>query len=358
MTHRFVISGTAALILAAVLGAGMASVGAQSPGRAAGTASGTYKAPRTPDGQPDLQGFWTNQTYTPLQRPNNVTKEFYTLEEVLEAEKRAAQREAAPSTPGTTADVHYSGTEFGLDKSQGARTRSLRTSLIFDPPTGKLPPLSPEGEKRAAEFVAMRGRLGGRWDQAQNNELDDRCISTPNAGPPMLPYAYNSNYQIVQAPGYVLILVEMMHHVRIIPLDNRPRPPQDVLALTGVSRGRWEGDTLIVETTNLDPRTLFGGIDLDAPLDRPVPFKGVSSMVKVTEWFTRTAADTIFYKFKVDDPSTWTSSWSAELPLTGMNGPLFEHACHEGNLGLYNTLLGARAEEAKAAADAEERTTR
>jgi hypothetical protein len=352
MPYRFTLAGLASCGLCA-LWIGVTPVAAQAPAArtADPAAKAAYKAPRTPDGQPDLQGFWTNQTYTPLQRPAAVTKEFYTLEEVIAAEKRSAQREAQASTPGTTGDVHYSGTEFGLDKSQGAFARNLRTSLIVDPPDGKLPPLSPEGERRAQAYAESRKNLG-RFDQAQNNELDDRCISTPNAGPPMLPYAYNSNYQIVQAPGYVMILVEMMHHVRMIPLDNRPRPPQDVLNLTGVSRGRWEGDTLVVETTNLYPTTLFGGIDLDNSLDRPVPFRGVSDKVKVTEWFTRTGPDMIAYKFKVEDPTTWTKPWSAELPMKLTIGPLFEHACHEGNFGLHNTLAGARREEKQAVEEA------
>jgi hypothetical protein len=161
----------------------------------------------------------------------------------------------------------------------------------------------------------------------------------------MLTYAYNSNYHIVQNRNYVLILTEMMHHVRLIPLDNRPRPPADVHALTGFSRGRWEGDTLVVETTNIAQESVFGGVDLDGGIDRPQPFRGASDRVRVTEWFTRVSENEIQYRFKVEDPTTWTSSWSAELPLSGMDGPLFEHGCHEGNFGLYNTLVGARMAE-------------
>jgi len=314
---------------------------AQSPAKAQMPVKTTYKAPRTPDGQPDLQGFWTNETDVPLMRPANVTKEFYTPEELAERDRRAAERAAARANGATP--VHYSDKEFGLDKTPGLAPRSLRTSMIFDPPNGQLPALSPEGEKRHAAYAAMRKSMGGRWDAAQNNELDDRCISAPSAGPPMLPYAYNSNYQIVQNKGYVLIVTEMMHHVRLIPLDNRARPPADVHALTGFSRARWEGDTLVVETTNLAQETLFGGVDLDGGIDRPQPFRGASDRVKVTEWLTRLGENEIQYRFKVEDPTTWTSSWSAEISMSKMaNGMLFEHACHEGNFGLYNTLVGAR----------------
>jgi hypothetical protein len=352
MTHRFLRppSGLTALAvgmwLAAVPVVGQAPASGAKP---VATAAKAYTPPRTPDGQPDLQGFWTNSTYTPLQRPNSVTKEFYTPDEVAAAEKRAAAREDEQSTPGTPADVHYDGTQFGLSRSQSPFSRNLRTSLIVDPPDGKLPPLAPEGQKRAADYLELRKRMGGRWDSAQNNELDDRCISTPNVGPPMLPYPYNNNYQIVQSPGYVAILTEMMHLARIIPLDARPRPGGNLRLLTGISRGRWEGDTLVVETTNLNRETLFGGVDLDGPIDRPNPFRGVGDNVRVTERFTRVQADIISYKFTVEDVTTWTRPWSAEIPMQATKGPLFEVACHEGNYALYNTLVAARAADRKAA---------
>ena len=150
----------------------------------------------------------------------------------------------------------------------------------------------------------------------------------------MLENAYNSNYQIVQTPGYVMILVEMFYDVRIIPLDSRPHVPQSVRLWTGNSRGHWEGDTLVVETTNFNGKN---------------PLRGSSEQMRVTERFTRTSADTIHYQFTVEDPATWTRPWSAELPMKKTRGPLFEVACHEGNYGLYNTLVGARLEEKKAA---------
>ena len=291
---------------------------------------------RTPDGQPDLQGFWTNNSYVPLERPRNVTKEFYTRPEALEAEKRAAAQEAEQTSPGTVEDVHYDFSQFGLDRSQTARAVNLRTSLILDPADGKLPPLTPEGQKRAAERAEAE-KLVGRWDSAQSNQLDDRCVIFLGAGPPMLPASYNSNYQIVQSPGYVMILFELGHDARVIPLDTRPHVPRDVRQWTGDSRGHWEGDTLVVETTNFNGKN---------------PLRGSSENMRVIERFTRVDADTIQYRFTVEDESTWTRPWTAEIPMKKTIGPLFEHACHEGNYGLYNTLVGARLEEKKAAEEA------
>jgi hypothetical protein len=303
-----------------------------SPTRASQTAK-PYTPPRTPDGQPDLQGFWTNSTYTPLQRPKDVTKEFYTPAEAAQAEKRAAANESELTTPGTIADVHYDFSQFGLDKSQSTLVRNLRTSLIVSPENGRLPPLSVEGQKRAAENSEIAKRVG-RWDSAQSNQLDDRCLIMAGAGPPMLNAAYNANYHIVQAPGYVMILTEMIHDVRIIPLDAAAQPPSNVRQWMGLSRGRWDGNTLVVETTNFNGKN---------------PLEGSSENMRVTERFTRVAADTIQYTFTVEDPSTWTRPWTAEMPMVTTSGPLFEHACHEGNYGLYNTLVGARLEEKKAA---------
>ena len=295
-----------------------------------------WTPPRTADGQPDLQGYWTNNTYAPLERPKNVTKEFYTKEEAAEMEKRAAAEETEQTTPGTVADVHYDFTQFGLDRNQSPHASNLRTSLIVDPPDGTLPPLSAEGQKRAAERAEQARRVG-RWDSAQSNELDDRCIIFAGAGPPMLPQSYNSNYQILQAPGYVMILFEIAHDVRVIPLDGRPYVPPSIRQWTGDSRGHWEGDTLVVETTNFNGKN---------------PLRGSSENMRVTERFTRVDADMIRYQFTINDASTWTRPWSAELPMRRTVGPLFEHACHEGNRGLYNTLVGARLEEKKAAEEA------
>ena len=293
-----------------------------------------HKVLRTPDGQPDLQGFWSNATYTPLERPDKVTKEFYTPEEAVAAEKAAAARESAETEPGTVADVHYDFTQFGLDRSQATLARSLRTSLIVDPKNGKLPPVTAEGKRILAARVEEAKRLGGRWDSAQSNQLDDRCIIMAGPGPPMMDAAYNSNYQIVQSPGYVMILTEMIHDVRIIPLDGRPQPSDKVRQWMGVSRGRWEGETLVIETTNFNGKN---------------PLRGSTENLKVVERLRRVSEDVIEYNFTIEDKSMWERPWSVESVMRKTNGPLFEHACHEGNYCLYNTLVGARLEEKQAA---------
>jgi hypothetical protein len=333
--------------LAAGPAAGQApSAAGKTPSAAAktnGTPAKPYTAPRTPDGQPDLQGFWTNTTYTPLERPKDVTKEFYTPEEALARSKQLADVEGEQTEPGTILDVHYDFTQFGLDRSQGGMALNLRTSLIVDPADGRIPSLTAEGQKRAAARAEARKRAGAATDAVQNQPLSVRCIIMDRAGPPMLAGAYNNNYQIVQVPGYVMILVEMIHDVRIIPLDGRPHLPDNVRQWMGSYVGHWEGQTLVVETTNFNGKS---------------PFQGSSDNMRLTERFTRTSADTILYEFTVDDPVMWTKPWSAEVPMKKTIGPMFEHACHEGNYGLYNTLAGARAEDKRAAEEATKQTAK
>ena len=185
--------------------------------------------------------------------------------------------------------------------------------------------------------------MGGATDAVQNQPNSVRCIIMDRAGPPMLAGAYNNNYQIVPIPGYVMILVEMIHDVRIIPLDGRPHLPQNVRQWMGSYVGHWEGQTLVVETTNFNGKN---------------PFQGSSENMRLTERFTRVSDDTIRYQFTIDDPSTWTRPWSAEVPMKKTIGPMFEHACHEGNYGLYNTLAGARAEDKRAAEGAAKATSK
>jgi hypothetical protein len=296
-----------------------------------------YVVKKTPDGVPDLQGYWTNNTIIPLQRPNGVTKEFYTPDEARAAAKRQADRDEEQTTPGTTADVHYDFTQFGLDKSQTVLTGNLRTSIITTPANGKIPPFTPDGQKRAAERQAEQNRLRGiQYDQVQNIVIGSRCIYQ-GAGPPMLPPGYNPGYQIVQGKDVVMILIEAGHEVRVIPTDPRAHAPEAVREWLGDSRGHWEGNTLVVETTNFNGR---------------VAFQGSSPNLKVTERFTRTDEDTIKYEFTINDPATWEQSWGGELPFTKMDGPIFEHACHEGNYGIANTLAGVRLAEKRAAEEA------
>jgi hypothetical protein len=336
MTRRFLISiGSLVIPIAAV---SLLTIPVSGQTRAAAksnaTAAKAYTPPKTADGQPDLQGFWTNSTYTPLERPDGVTKEFFTPEEAAVVEKAAAAREAEQTEPGTVADVHYDFTQFGLDRSQSTFAHNLRTSQIIDPPNGKIPPLNAEGQKRAAERAAARKAMGGPYDAIQNMPIGSRCIIMGGAGPPMQNTGYNNNFQIVQSPGYVMLLVEMIHDARVIPLDGRPQPPSGIRQWMGVSRGRWEGNTLVVETTNFNGKN---------------PFRGTSENVKITERFMRVADNQMVYRFTVEDPSTWDKPWTAEMNVAKTEGPMFEHACHEGNYSVANILAGARIEEKKAA---------
>jgi hypothetical protein len=292
----------------------------------------TWAPPRTPDGHPDLQGVWTNATITPLERPKDLgAKELFSEAEAAENRKTALVPTPTAERSGT--EAHYEFTQFGLDKTQSQVAFSLRTSLIVGP-EGRVPPLTPEAQQRIAERAAKA--KGHEFDGPESRGIQENCIVWGNEGPPMLPPGYNSYLQIVQAPGYVAILQEMIHDARIIPLDGRPHLPQTVRGWLGDSRGRWEGDTLVVDTTNFTDKTNF---------------RGSRENLHVVERFTRIDDNTIRYAFTVDDPTTWTKPWSAELPLAKDKGPIYEYACHEANYGMANNLKGARAVE-KAAEEA------
>ena len=308
----------------------VAPTAAEGQAARASSVASTYKVPRLPDGHPDFQGFWNNTTYTPLERPKGIDREFFTKEEVGEQMKRAAAEEGEQTTPGTIADVHYDFTQFGLDRSQAPVALNLRTSLIVDPADGHLPPMTEEGKRLNAARAEARKRAGAITDAAQNQPLSVRCILMDRDGPPMLAGAYNNNYQIVQSANTVMILVEMLHDPRIVPTDGRAPLPSSIRQIEGSSRGRWDGDTLVIETTNFT--------DLNA-------FQGASADMKLTERFTRTSDDTLTYRFTVDDPKVWTRPWTAEVPWKKSIGPIFEHACHEGNYSLTNLLRGAREDE-------------
>jgi hypothetical protein len=294
-------------------------------------AAKTWTPPRTPDGTPDIQGYFTNASGTPLERPKELgAREFYTPEEAAASVKaRVEQSSNLPTGPGTYSDVHYDDRQFGLEPNQSKVAPNTRTSLITGP-DGRIPPMLPEARKRQAERAALAN--GHEFDGPENRPLSERCIMMGTEGPPMMPIRYNSNLQIVQGPGYVAIVQEMIHDVRIIPTDGRPHVPSQVRQLMGDSSGHWEGNTLVVDTTNFTDRTAF---------------RGSSENLHVVERFTRTDPDTVTYQFTVSDPSTWEKSWSAEVPMTKIDGPLFEYACHEGNYGMRNNLTGARAEEQK-----------
>jgi hypothetical protein len=321
---------TAVILLGcfAVAGQGQPSATKSTPG------AKPWTPPRTPDGKPDLQGIWTNATLTPLERP----KEF--ADKAVLSEKEAADYErqelknvdADRRDGGGAADVGRAYNEFWRDR--GKLTPDRRTSLVVDPPDGRVPPLTPAAQKAAADRNAAN--RGHQFDGPENRALAERCISVTNAGPPMIPANYNANYQIVQTPGLVALLSEQIHDLRVIPTDGRPHVSENVRQLTGDPRGHWEGNTLVVESTNFTDRTNY---------------RGSGQHLHLTERFTRTAADTLMYEFTVNDPESFTKPWTVRIPMLKTEGPIFEYACHEGNYGLVGSLAGARAEE-KAAEEA------
>jgi hypothetical protein len=324
MAHRlFGVLG--AMVVAALL---PASIEAQ--------AARQHSIPRTPDGRPDLQGYWTNATFTPLERPAELAdKEFLTEAEARAYEtRRRLQEHSQPAD-----DVHYDNVIWQSEHYEKG-VSGLRTSLIFDPPDGRIPPLSEEGRRRAAAR-AEAARRRGPADAAEYRSLGERCISWGNEGPPMIGATYNANLQIVQTDSHIAIRHEIMHGVRIIPLDGGPGLGPDLQQLDGDSRGRWDGDTLIVETANFTDRTNFRGPPATTRQDILA-----SQNLRVIERFTRTPEGTILYRFTVEDPATWTRPWSGELVMRQMEGPIFEFACHEGNYGLANILSAARVADA------------
>jgi hypothetical protein len=286
---------------------------------------------RTPWGDPDLQGLWTNATITPFERPAEFSgKPVLTEQEAAEYESQTLRaRDADNRSGGTEADLGRAYNQFWYDRGTKV-VETRRTSLVVDPPDGRVPALTAEAQQRAEARVAARRRSPA--DGPEDRSLAERCILWPTAGPPMIPSGYNNNYQILQAPGYVVILVEMIHDVRIIPLDGRPHAPSNIRQWMGDSRGRWDGNTLVVTTTNFTDKTNY---------------RGASQNLRLVERFTRTDADTINYEFTMDDPSAFSRSWTAAIPMTKTEGPIFEYACHEGNYGMTNLLSGARAEESK-----------
>jgi hypothetical protein len=301
-----------------------------------------WTVPRTADGQPDLEGYWTNDSYTPLERPAEANgKAFFTQQEAEAFLKSRIDRLLAQSRT----DVHYDDAVWQAETY--AKKENLRTSIVTDPPDGKLPPLTAAATARTAARLAAQ-KQAGPADSAQNRTLAERCIAWGNVGPPMIPPTYNANFQILQTRDTAIIRHEMMHDVRLIPLEPKPRPSSKVQWLAGDARGHWEGDTLVVDTTNFTRHTNFRGSPQSSRQDI-----FTTETLHVVERFTRTSRDTVRYQFTVEDPNTWTRPWSGEMPLHKWDGPIYEYACHEGNYGLPNILRAARvAEAAGGSADA------
>jgi hypothetical protein len=306
--------------------AASAAVIAQAPA-AAPSAKTRAALPRTVDGHPDFQGSWTTETYTPFERPAEFKdRAFFTEAEAAAFAKRSLERFL--DQPDT--DAHYDNSIWMTEKGPKGMS-SLRTSIV-DTPDGRVPAVNEEGRKRAADRQAARRGIG-QYDSAQARGISERCIYWGHEGPPLLPTGYNNNLQIVQSPAQFVIIPEMMPVARIAPLDGRPHISDTIRNIRGDSRAHWEGDTMVVETTNFTDRTAF---------------RGSSEYLKVTERLTMTDPDTIRYQFTIEDPHTWDKPWNGEYPMKRTTFPMYEYACHEGNYGMANILRAQRVEEEKA----------
>ena len=288
----------------------------------------------TADGQPDLRGYWTNDSYAPLERPEALgDKEFYTPEEA--AKFLQSRLDRLHSQPADA--VHYDDAIWQAENYD--KVASQRTSIIFEPRNGRLPPLTAAGRERLPEQRAAQ-RATEPSLSAKDRSLGERCISWGNVGPPMVPPTYNANLQILQVPGLVVIRYEMMHDTRFVYLDGREHPPSNIQWMAGHSVGHWEGQTLVVDTTNFTDDTNFRG----SPANTRQDIFATAGM-HVVERFTRTSEDTIDYSFTVEDPDTWTAPWSGQEEIRRVDGPIYEFACHEGNYALRNILSAQRAAE-------------
>ena len=330
-------------ILAGLIAVWMSPLAGQAPSKSAPKVTTAAKKPpafKTPWGDPDLQGVWNDATSTPLQRPGGVgTKDVLGDEEAAEFQAQLAsdltrdRRDGGPEV-----DVNRAYNDHWMDARRLKITADHRTSLIVDPPDGRIPPavpLSPERQKARAERAAANARFNaGLPDHYQDMSLPVRCIIRTDS-PPYLPTIYNNDFQIFQSPGYVTIAPEMIHSARVIPLDGRPHLGKNLRQWLGDSRGHWEGDTLVVETTNFRN-------------DDGVTFQGSNpETFKITERFTRVDATSLNYEFTVEDPKTWTKPWTAIIPWNKIDPAeqMYEYACHEDNYDIVHFLTGARARE-------------
>jgi hypothetical protein len=314
-----------ALTFACVVCAAVA-VGAQSnaPVRRTSSpaASGKSVVPRAPDGHADIQGTWDFAQLTPFERPGDFAGRDSVSEEEAEefAQKRIETTHKDRRDGGAAADVERAYNDFWWDF--GTRV-SKQSSLVVDPPDGRVPPMTAAAQERIAQ-------RRNRFENPEERPLPERCILGFNSGPPMVPSAYNNNVQIVQTPNHVLVLNEMIHSARVVDLSGRPHFPPHIRFLTGDSIGHWEKDTLVVDTTNYSTDGVF---------------RNSTKNLHLVERFTRVDRDTLRYEFTVNDPDTWTRPWSASIPMARTEQPVFEYACHEGNYALEGVLRGARYQE-------------
>jgi len=330
-----VAAAVATVVLVALLAPGDSVGQTQSSAAKAPAAAKGWTLPRTPDGKPDLQGIWTDNTLTPFERPKGLgAKEFYTDQELAEATRKARQGNAGEEAELGAARqqaVRYDLELYGFDPGK-LRFSSNRTSLIVGS-EGVVPPMLPAARERNAERNAQN--KGHEFDSYANRPLSERCVLMNQERIPMTPGANEGNLlQIVQGPGYVTLLHEIDHSTRVIPTDGRSHVPQNIRLWQGDSVGRWEGDTLVVDTSNFTNLTAY---------------RGSSEKLHLIERFSRAADNTLVYQFTVEDPTTWAKPWTAEIPWTKTKGPVYEWACHEGNTMISTILRGARVAEAEAA---------
>ena len=331
----FVSTGAVAIVIAG-LAVGSVTVAGQTVSSASTRSASKGGSLRTADGKPDLQGVWSFANITPLERPAELAgKEFLTDADVAAVEaKAAANRVDRPPRPGSTGSYNQFWMDTGT-KVAGSR----RTSLIVDPPDGKLPAYAPAGQKKRAERIAVMQRPP---EGPEDLAIDERCLLGFNSGPPMLPGAYNNVVQIFQNADHVVFLNEMVHDARIVPTDGRPHGT--IRQWAGISRARWDGNTLVVETKNFRPEgTAHPGTVGDK-------LEAIDGNLHLTERFTRVDADTLNYEFTINDPTAFTKPWTGSFPMTRSKDLLYEYACHEGNYSMTGSLAGARAMERAAAA--------
>jgi hypothetical protein len=342
IAHRsFALLGT----VAAVLGTPLHSV-AQTPAPPAAAAhqaktAKPWVAPRTADGHPDLEGIWSNAVLTPFERSRDFAGKAYFTEEEAAAFTKSALDQANRDKRGASPEEDVGGAYNEAWFERGTKVGwNLRTSIVVDPADGRVPPLTPAAREAAAARAAIQRRVP---EGPEDFPLAVRCLVWPTSGPPMIPGPYNNNYQIIQTHDYVAIDVEMIHDVRIIPLNGRPHLPSGVRQWMGDSIGHWEGDTLVVDTINFTDKTHFRGSDQN---------------LHVVERFTRTSADTLRYQFTIDDPTAFTKPWSGEIAMSRSSAPIYEYACHEGNYSLESMLAAARAQEKAESGQAPKKTSK
>jgi len=302
-------------------------------------AAKSWTPPLAADGHPDLNGFWNNASLTPLQRPSKLSgKDHFASDQEAAAFESARLQEVNRDrrSGDKQSDLDGAYNEVWFDRGTKV-SRTRRTSLIVDPPDGRVPPMTPDAQAKYERIQAKFAQHPG--DGPEDRPFPDRCLVFSQSGPPMMPGNYNDNYQIVQTRQFVTILAEMGGINRVIPLDGRPHLPANIREWTGDPRGHWEGNTLVVDTTNFKfgDRSRFG-----------VVYDGMTDgNLHVIERFTRTDPDTILYRATVDDPSVYSKPWTVEIAMNRTKGPIFEYACHEGNYGMVGILSGFRAEEKK-----------